>query len=523
MNQWQLDQANNRVRSVSRVADRDALRALPQVGTPRSANIEMTERVRRRIMAQTRFNARNDGLLKEIQQITLTYVIGSGLRLQVNGGNADWQTQVLALWDAFCRHPEISGRFTMDQLQQFICKAMDYDGEIFLALIYDPATKQPPILQIIESEQVGGDMLDDSNGVVKDPVTGRPVAYNIVDANGEPHQYPASGIVHIALFERPSSDRGTPDFETAINGAFDRYMLDSLNMTRMQEESCNVMVVEQDPTKMDPLDGDDPEFSHRLPTPNLVETAPAGETQEEKEERERETRRRVEEWRNYARNVGEVLAENIGGKNIVLQPGQSARLLATASPSSTYLPYMQQRMVQDCLGTAVSYYVIDPTKAGGASMRSILALVNSKFGMRQDIIIRALRRTVSWLIACWIDMELIDYVDDFDNVDFQTPARITADYGRDAKTDREDLAAGIVSPRDNFESRGLNFRTQIQQTIDDLTWVREQCEANGLDPALVLNVIFQNSAPAPAAAPAAAAPAATPAEQPADPSTPSIS
>lgn len=479
--------AEKRPTSGSDVIDRLRHRALPATSSPQSASAETPEDYRLSILSQARTQARNDGLLKEIEILYSTYAVGQGLKLQLSGGSPAWRKQALDLWEDFCECPEITRRFTMPELQTFACNALSDDGDFFVVLIYDQEKKSRPWLQILESHQVGGSG-DFEHGVIKDPVTKQPTHYIVRDENGEEQKYPASSIIHIANFTRYSSDRGTPDFETSIVGTYARSELSRLIMTKAQADAEKI---------------------HIIITPDIARTNQIGELATETlEYDEREIKELEAEIQNANRQTATELSNMTGGHAMVLNAGQDYKEAGNPTPGATYDAYMNHLMNMDSLGL-INYSFIHPEKLGGASLRAMLAQTDAKIVIRRQMpLIRAWKKIARWFLAVCMDRGLLPFVDDFHRVDYQTPARITADYGRDAKADRDDLQAGITSLTDNFEARGLDFPTELDHKIAEVKLIRETCQKAGINPALIFPLIFKDAAAPATTSPQPPAPAA---------------
>ena len=75
------------------------------------------------------------------------------------------------------------------------------------------------------------------------------------------------------------------------------------------------------------------------------------------------------------------------------------------------------------------------------------------------------------------------------------PRSVTIDEGRDAAAQRSRLATGLTNWATEYGEQGDVWQEQIDQRIAELAYVRQKCEAAGIDPALVLGAPANPSTP----------------------------
>jgi capsid protein len=161
------------------VIDRVQTNQLPHTPRPQIASKELTTLNRSNILGQSRYYYRNDGTIKELVDNLALYSIGRGITPQAMTSDFNMNKTLLDKWAKWWKNPEITGRYTGRQIQEFISIAYDTDGEIFIIKTFDPTTHEPKI-QLIESQQVKSpdDNGEFENGIKYDEL-GRPVAYSI--------------------------------------------------------------------------------------------------------------------------------------------------------------------------------------------------------------------------------------------------------------------------------------------------------------------------------------------------------
>ena len=161
------------------VIDRVETNQLPHTPRPQVASKELTAYNRSNILGQSRYYYRNDGTIKELVDNLALYSIGRGITPQPMTSDINFNKSIIDKWAKWWRNPEITGRFTGRQIQEFISLSYDVDGEIFIIKTFDPLTNEPKI-QLVESQQIKSpeDSKEFENGIKFDE-WGRPIAYSV--------------------------------------------------------------------------------------------------------------------------------------------------------------------------------------------------------------------------------------------------------------------------------------------------------------------------------------------------------
>lgn len=123
------------------VVDRVDTNQLPHTPRPQVASKELTNYNRQSIIGQSRYYYRNDGTIKELIDNLALYSIGRGITPQPMTTSSVTNKIISDQWAKWWKKPEITGRFTGRQIQEFISKSYDVDGEIFIIKTYDPQTE----------------------------------------------------------------------------------------------------------------------------------------------------------------------------------------------------------------------------------------------------------------------------------------------------------------------------------------------------------------------------------------------
>lgn len=161
------------------VEDRVETSQMPQLPRPQVASKELTNLTRSNILGQARYYYRNDGTIKELVNNLALYSVGSGITPQPMTTSTAFNADVAEKFSQWWKRPEITGRYTGRQVQEFISRAYDTDGEIFIVKTFDPSSGEPKI-QIVEAQQVKSpDDCSDFESGIKFDEFGRPLAYSI--------------------------------------------------------------------------------------------------------------------------------------------------------------------------------------------------------------------------------------------------------------------------------------------------------------------------------------------------------
>jgi hypothetical protein len=103
----------------------------------------------------------------------------------------------------------------------------------------------------------------------------------------------------------------------------------------------------------------------------------------------------------------------------------------------------------------------DSSKLGGANIRLIVSKAMRAVEDRQDLFRPAAKRIVGYAVAKAIKSGRLPESVDWWRWSFAMPQKLTVDYGRDSKSQREDYAAGIINLGDILAERGVSLDNHI--------------------------------------------------------------
>lgn len=449
------------------VVDRVETNQLPHTPRPQVASKELTNYNRSNILGQSRYYYRNDGTIKELIDNLALYSIGRGITPQPMTTSVITNKVISDKWAKWWKKPEITGRFTGRQIQEFISKAYDVDGEIFIVKTYDPITDEPRI-QLVEAQQVKSpdDNTEFESGIKFDEY-GRPEAYSIEQANGEFKIVQASSVIHVMNAERATSTRGISTFYHLLSLTNQRTELLDLTIQKARQEAKFVNAIEQ--TKAD----------DSLSTQDFLNGCGSADDEAKEEER------MLFESANRVSSV-------IGGTTVSLPHGMTLKQLSNNTPGNSYLGFAEQLLKLSSTGL-MPYGFADPSGLTGVSVRMVIAKAARVISARQDILCEVMTKIYTYWLGCMLAKQVIFSEKDTHNlfgVEWQVPRTVTVDYGRDEKTDLTLVQNGLKPIEDYYAERGLDFKQEVQKRLEAIEEIKVQCAKLGVEPATAFPALF---------------------------------
>jgi capsid protein len=128
-------------------------------------------------------------------------------------------------------------------------------------------------------------------------------------------------------------------------------------------------------------------------------------------------------------------------------------------------------------------FSLDPSKVGGASMRVVVAKINSTIGILQRFILSpACRRVDGWRISKAIELGLLPDDPDWFKWKYQGPAKITADEKYQSSVSIEEMRSNLTSLKTEAEKRGGFWEDVQDDAIEVEKRLQARCKAEGVDP-----------------------------------------
>lgn len=170
-----------------------------------------------------------------------------------------------------------------------------------------------------------------------------------------------------------------------------------------------------------------------------------------------------------------------GGNTKYFRSGSGSKLeqLKNDRPSVQLDEFMNRLIRNACVGAGWPYELTwDASKLGGANVRLLIAKAMRAVEDRQDLLKPPAKRCVGYAVAKAIKTGRLKPSDEWYMWDFGMPARMTADYGRDAKADLADLEAGVTNLDDILHEEGKDLDQHIAKRKE----INEKLIAAGLPP-----------------------------------------
>jgi capsid protein len=398
-------------------ANRNPSRARVPGGAPKDFKHELTEPVRADILEKTRYTEKNSGMIREIVRSNVIYAVGHGLRLQ-SRAEAPWKPKAMRYWRQATRRVDITGRFSIADVQRLVSRALDVDGEIFVLKVRHPQTGAA-LLQLVRGHRVGDFGKNDTTDGIKYDGNGAPVSYRILQDDGSLEDYPAWQVLHI--FDPESSDfvRATSPLQHGATHTMDGIELLALEKLAVR---ANVEVARTITTESGDL-GEEADFT----------VTEAGGVSGE-------------------RSDPIAIQKIMGGRVAALKPGEEMEAFQPSRPSPTFTGFLEHLDRDTALGNLPYEFAVNPSGINGGAVRLVTTKADRIFSMRQDIIFeRLLIAAWFWIIGDAIDSGALPVVLDWWEIDFVAPRKLTADAARESASNRADVEMGLKTFSDHFE------------------------------------------------------------------------
>lgn len=397
------------------------------------------------LVRKARYFEKNNAVVQKILDLVETNVVGTGVPPTPCSSDPDWNRKALAWWQRWATEADLCSRQHLSALQALIVRAQAVDGEVFVQIAKGPAGR--PRLQVLETHRVVSspphrfiaEGFIEADGVLFDG-NWRPCFYVVSDdAEGEKPTavavIPVERMVHVYEPSRAGQIRGVTLFHAVLHTLHDLDDLQRYEMLAAKDASsrANVVKTETGEITRDQLGGP---------------SAAAAESVEVTEGRRR------------------YYEQAFGGKTVVLRPGEEWDQSESQRPSAAMREFWEYLVQLVCQGVGISFAAVQDYRGnwGGAALRGAVAADNRFYEVRTRALAQAMdqiwQAVIGWAIA---NGELPSAPADWWNVTWQPPRRSTVDVGRESKSIREDLAAGLATYRDALGELGLDWQAVLRQ------------------------------------------------------------
>jgi capsid protein len=386
-----------------------------------------------------------------------------------------WNLEAESIFKEWSHSADISGRYGFDEMQRLLSIAIDRDGDAGVLFVRYNGLK----LQMIESHRVG-DFIEQDSGFMDGVRTnryGKPIEYLIADESIHGEFYPkstkyrrvpANAISWLLDPERAEQQRGLPAIKHAINHIRDIKEILEHEKTGVKNLSTIAAVLESETGEADP---------------------DAWNTSEIMDEATRLT-------------VNDIQSGSIP----VLKKGEKLSPFSYNRPSPTFQGFLEFIIREFSVGMGLPYeFLWHPAGITGPAQRFIMGKAQRRFRERQRLFGPFMRKVWAVVISDAIANKKLKSVPDWYKCRIQAPAELTIDAGREAAQEREDVLAGLMTMREHFGKRGMDWQSECQQKAKEMKYILEKsktlAEETGVNFDTIVNLLikgeFVGNAPEP--------------------------
>ena len=416
---------------------------------------------RKEMASMSRYLYDNDGIVKGAINDLARYSFP--LIPQAVTDDPYWNLEAEALFADWSNVADVGGRYGFEEFQRLASIAIDRDGDVGAMFVRENGFK----LQLMESHRVGNFFDSDAGYIdgVKTNRSGRPLAYCIADESiyGEffPKQtkarsVPASAFMLMLEPERAEQQRGLPAIKHAMNHIRDIKEILDFEKAGVKNLSTIAAVLESETGEADP-----------------------------------------DAW-----NISEIedgstkltVNEIQSGSIPVLKKGEKLQSFNTSRPSPTFQGFLEMLIRQFAVGIGLPYeFLWHPAGITGPAQRFIMGKAQRRFNERQRLFGGLVRKVWAMVISDAISSGKLSPIEKWYKCRIQAPAQLTIDAGREAAQEREDVAAGLMTLREHYGKRGLDWQSECQQKAKEMKYLLSKAQdiakETGVEFATVVNLM----------------------------------
>lgn len=441
-------------------------------GPPADAADKLPEWTHKDLVENCRYAADNFGVAKEIITSMQIYAIGDGMRAQPRSKSPEWNDAAREAWKTFERNADLAGN-SLRRLLYFASRAFDTDGEIYFLKTTESAFKLPKV-KVLETHRLS--YKTDAAHHIFDGIEydsdGRAVAYHFTVDDKKTERVPADSVIRFANIQRPSETRAAPAIQHAIPHLKDAFLL--LEM----EKKCAAAQTN---------------FAYAL-------TTPTPETAEQDIDAFGAVQAEMSEKNSPETEPPPVVSEVSkldGGKMLKIREGVKLDILESKRPSQAFLGFHEALQRDATLGVSSFEIAVDASKIGGASVRLQTAKMERRISARQqDLIEQVLIPLWKFVIITEIQNGKLKHDDNWQDVEFSTPRRLTVDAGRESAALINEVKAGTRPIEDLFDAMGFgDWEEETRRRAQLIKKTQEIADEYGVEASALAPLLFEPQAP----------------------------
>lgn len=419
-------------------------------GVVQGANRDADAMTRRELIRASRTLYKNSPYFRGLVERAVTLAIGCGIQSCPASSSERYNETSESALKAWGKRPAVGTPFMWRQLQRIILRAMILDGEVFVYLFRKNGA---PRIRLIESHCIGYGISriysGEADGVVMD-ADGDPVAYEYYpdEYNRKPVILPAQSVVHFMWPERAEMARSVGLLASIITTGHDIHDIIAMEKAAVKSVSKNTDIIKTASGELDveDLHADDG---------RAVEVSDA-------------------DGSKYYERV-------FGPEAKILRNGDEYAGYEPKRPGPAWQGFMDFLSQLCCIGFNLPPSILLPLRNQGADTRKDLGIAERVIEGWQGDIQPGLEEIINW--AQWEHIQtrrVSNAPSDWSELSWQYPKRLSVDYGRDSKSDREDVKMGMLSLREYYGREGMAWKEELEQIATEQAYVKQLAEANGL-------------------------------------------
>lgn len=421
---------------------------------------------RREMASLSRYLYDNDGVVRGAINDMARYSFP--LLPQAKTDDAYWNHDAEEYFEDWANYCDASGRYGFSEFQKLLSIGIDRDGDSGVLFAEDNGIK----LQYVESHRIGDYIEHDDKHVdgVKVDRHGKPLSYVVAEEYSSagtfytPHVksrvISSKNMMLLLEPERSQQYRGMPAIKHAANHIRDIKEILDYEKVGVKNLSTIAAVLESETGEADP---------DAWNTSDIVEDA---------------TRLTINEVQS--------------GSIPVLKKGEKLTPFDYNRPSSTFEGFLEFLIREFAVGIGLPYeFLWHPAGITGPAQRFIMGKAQRRFAERQRLFYPFVQKVWALVIAQGIRQGKLTDIEGWNRCRIQCPAQLTIDAGREAREEREDVASGLMTLREHYGRRGLDWQSECQQRGKELKYLIEKsavlAKETGLDEKQIMNYLLNTS------------------------------
>lgn len=430
------------------------------------SSLDTPEYARSEILRLSRYIVRNYAIAERILTVCENYAVGNGLLAQAATDNYDTNDKYSTYFDNWQRSPfsSYTGNLTQYDVQKLMVRELLVAGEVFLVLM--KSADGYPQVQIVASEQVR------STGKRNDKTVdglflndqGQVLSYQIYFTAKKPTVVNASDVIHLKRTKNVGQLRGISAFAASLNSLRDHRDLVLLEKKALKVHSALAASVTRKNNDVAMTGG----LFGNPPVKSLQQTAT--------------TTPKPVSYKG--------IEKAFAGSVAYLGENEQVTLHSSNRSTDGFLKLLQLLSRDVCLNLSIPYdFVVSPEALTAAGIRFVISDTDVLIKNLQNLVLdNAYQRIYTWVIASAIKQGKLPKHDNYFNVSWVRPQSITVDIGRVSTAEMNFVEKGLLSYDKYYSARGLNWRDELRQSIQEKKFIMEECEKQGVEPSLFLTL-----------------------------------